>query len=101
MCHVHLGKNFTEIFFGMSKERVRSWSHAFLITNVITLGKKLLALRPEKKDEKEKKKKTRMEIPKLFALNANAINHRLFSFFIVIRNGKIWKHWSYLPKFQC
>ena len=58
MCHVNLGKNFTEIFFGVSKERVRSLSHAFLITNVIMLDKKLLAFRPEKKAEKEEKKKT-------------------------------------------
>ena len=58
----------------MSKERVGSWSHAFLITNVITLGKKLLALRPEKGTRRKKMKKTRTATAKFSALNANAIN---------------------------
>ena len=44
-----------------------------MITKLKTLAKKLLAVRSEKSDEKEKKKnKTRMAITKLFALNANA-----------------------------
>ena len=58
----------------MSQERVVSWSHAFLITNVKTLGKKLLAVRPEKGTRRTKRKKTRMATAKFSALNANAIN---------------------------
>ena len=69
------GTIFTKIFFGVSKEWVRSWPHAFLITNLKTLTKKLLAVRPEKWTGRERKqKKTRMPIAKLFALNANAIS---------------------------
>ena len=61
--------------FSVSKEWVRSWSHAFLITYQKTLTKKLLAVRPEKATRsKKKKKKTRKATAKLFALNANAIN---------------------------
>ena len=62
----------TERHFSVSKEWVRSWSHAFLITSHKTLTKKLLTVRPEKVTRKKKKKKTRKAIAKLFALNANA-----------------------------
>ena len=55
------------------KERLRSWSHAFLITYNKTLIKKLFGDTSRKSDKKEKKKekKTRMAIGKLFGLNAN------------------------------
>ena len=53
-CHVPhasrittLGKIFTKIPFGLPKEWVRSWSHAFLITNAKTLAKKLLTVSPK------------------------------------------------------
>ena len=63
---------FTEIFLGVSKEWVRSWSHAFLITNLKTLVKKLLTVRPEKVRRRKKRNKSRMAIAKLFVLKANA-----------------------------
>ena len=70
------GTILTEIFFGVSKECVRSWPHAFFITNLKTLVKKLLAVLPEKVFRR-KKRKTGMTIAKLFALHANAKNKRL------------------------
>ena len=66
------GTIFTEIYFGVSKEWVRFKSHIFLITKLKSLAKKLLAVRPEKVTKKEKKKRPRMAIAKLFALNINA-----------------------------
>ena len=58
----------------MSKERVTSWSHIYLITYDKTLTEKLLAVRPEKVTRKKKRiKRTREAIAKLFALNANAV----------------------------
>ena len=52
MCHTRLEEKLQEKIlrkdFNVSKERVRSWSHAFLITYDKTLTKKLLAVRPEK-----------------------------------------------------
>ena len=41
----------------MSKESVRSWSHAFLITYDKKLAEKLLAVGPEKVTRRKKKKK--------------------------------------------
>ena len=66
------GTIFAEIFSGVSKKWVRSWSHTFLIANVKTLTRKLLAVRQEKGREG---KKTRIAVSKLFPLNANAINY--------------------------
>ena len=77
-CHVqHVsqittsGTIFSEIFFGTFKEWVRSWPHAFLITNLKMLAKTLLVIRPEKQTSR-KKRKTKLVIVKLFALHANA-----------------------------
>ena len=68
-CHVlHVwritshGKNFTEIFFGVSKERARSSSHAFVITNVKTSGKKLFAVRSEKGMRRKKENKLEWQL---------------------------------------
>ena len=62
-----LGTIFTEIYFGVSKEGVRSWSHVFLVTKLQTLPKKLLAVYPEKATRKNRKK-NRMTIAKLFCV---------------------------------
>ena len=51
------GTVFTEIFFDVSKEWVSSWSHVLSITKVKTLAKKLLAVRPEKRKGRKKRKK--------------------------------------------
>ena len=51
----------------------QSWLHVFLIAKVKTLAKKLFVSPSRKRDEKEKKKKTRKTIAKLFALHANSI----------------------------
>ena len=59
---------FTEIYFDVFKERVRSWSHAFLKTNIKMLAKKLLGVRPEKAT-RGKKKKNGMAIAKLLTFN--------------------------------
>ena len=64
----------------MSKESVRSWSHAFLITYDKMLTKKLLAVRLEEVTRRKKRKKNRKAIAKFFALNANAINIATLSF---------------------
>ena len=48
---------FTKRLFSVSKEWVRSWSHAFLITYNKTFTKKAFASPSGKRDEKEKKKK--------------------------------------------
>ena len=79
VCHVlhasrltTYGTIFLEIFFGVSKEWVKSWSHVFLISNLNIFPKKLLVVRPEKGTRREKKNKTRMAIAKLIALNAKA-----------------------------
>ena len=61
-----------ERIFSESKEWVRSWSHAFLMAYDKTLTEKLLAVHLKKSDEKQKWKKTRKAIAKLFALNGNA-----------------------------
>ena len=50
------GPIFAETFFGVSKEWVRSWSHAFLIINFKTLAKNLLAVCKEKETGKKTKK---------------------------------------------
>ena len=58
--------------YGVSKEGARFRLNISLVTNLKTLPKNLW--RPSRKlDEKEKKKKTRMAIGKLFGSNANAI----------------------------
>ena len=58
----------------MSKERVTSWSHIYLITYDKKLTEKLLAVRPEKVARKKKRiKRTRETIAKLFALKTNAV----------------------------
>ena len=44
-----------------------------MITNIKTMAKTLLAVYPRKSNEKKKRKKNRMAVPKLFALNVNAI----------------------------
>ena len=67
------GTILTEIFFSVSKEWFRYWSHAFLKINIKILAEKLLAVHPEKGTRRKKRKKTRMEIAKLFTLNVNAI----------------------------
>ena len=51
------GTIFTEKLFSVSKEWVRSWSHAFLINYDKTLTKRLFAVRPEKVTRKKKRKK--------------------------------------------
>ena len=84
-CHVShasqittLGTTFTEVFFDVSKEWVRSWSYLFLKTNLKTYTKKLLAVRPEKRTRRKKRKKTRIATTKLFAFNVNAIIQKWF-----------------------
>ena len=58
----------------MSKERIISWSHIYLITYDKKLTEKLLAVRPEKVARKKKRiKRTREAIAKLYALNTNAV----------------------------
>ena len=53
----------TEIYFGVSKEWVRSWSHASLIIYHKTFVKKLKAARPKsyQEGEKEKEKERKLE----------------------------------------
>ena len=58
-----------EILFSVSKKLVRSWSHAFFITNLKKLAKKLLAVRPEKLTRRKKRKT--IAIAKLFAFHVN------------------------------
>ena len=53
------GTIFTERHFSVSKEWLRSWSHAFLITYRKTFTKKLFGGPSRNSDEKEKKTKTR------------------------------------------
>ena len=55
---VTLGVIFTKILFGVFKEWLRSWSHAFWITNLETLAKKILPAHPEKVARRKKKKKS-------------------------------------------
>ena len=43
-----------------------------MITNIKTFAEKLSAVHPEKGMRRRKRKKTRMAVTKLFALNANA-----------------------------
>ena len=57
---------FTKTLFGVS----RSWSHAFLVTDIRMLNKRLLEVRPKTLRRKRRKKK-KEAIPKLFALHAN------------------------------
>ena len=66
------GTIFTGIFFSVFREWVLSWLHAFLINNLKTFAKKLLAVRPENVTRR-KKRKTRMTIAKLLAFHTNAI----------------------------
>ena len=96
LCHVSYasrmttcGTIFTKRHFSVSKEWVRSWSQAFLITYHKTLIKKLFGGPSRKstrrKKRKQQKNKTRMAIAKLFALDANTIifpwtHHVLFLF---------------------
>ena len=78
-CHVPhasritYGIIFTEIFLDVSKEWVRSWSHAFLITNLKMLAKKLSAVHPEKVPRRKKRKKKLEWQLQSASLNANAI----------------------------
>ena len=69
---------FTKIFFAVSKEWVRSWSHASKVTNLKTLAKKLLAVPPKIALGIRKRERTRIAIPKRFALHANAEKVVLF-----------------------
>ena len=59
------GTIFREIFFGVSKEWVRSWSHTVLISNLKTLAKNLLAVHLAKGTRRKKRRKTRMTIAKI------------------------------------
>ena len=79
---------FIEGLFSVSREWVKSRSHAFLITYDKTLTKKLLAVCPEKmtRRKKIKNKKTRMAIAKLFALYGNAVS-----------SGLKWSQWWIEP----
>ena len=61
------GLIFTETCLSVSKEWVRSWSHAFLITNDKTVPKKTFGSPSGKEIRK-------MAIAKPFALNAHAIS---------------------------
>ena len=61
LCHLPHASRITtcgtisaEIFFGVSKKWVRSWSHTFLITNVKKLTRKLLAVSQEKGTRRKK-----------------------------------------------
>ena len=69
---------FTERHFSVSMEWGKSSSYAFLMTYHKTLIKKtFLTVRPEKVTRRKKRrKKTRMAIAKLLALNANAKTFR-------------------------
>ena len=69
---------FMERHFCVSKEWVGSWSYAFLITYHKRWLKSFSAVRPGKLTRR--KKKTRMAIVKLFALNANAKIHFIDAF---------------------
>ena len=68
LCHVPhtsqittCGTIFSERHFRVSKEWVRSWSHAFLITYHKTLTKKLFGGPSRKSDKEEKKKEKKLE----------------------------------------
>ena len=68
-CHVPhasrittLGKLFKERLFSVSKESVRSWSHAFLIIYHKTFAKKLKAVRPKSCLEREKEKEKERQL---------------------------------------
>ena len=56
------GTIFTEKLFSVSKEWVRPWSHAFLITYDKTLTKKLLVVSPEKLTRRKKRKKLERQL---------------------------------------
>ena len=107
LCHVpHAsrittrGTTFTERIFSASKEWVKSWPHAFLITYDKTFTKKLLAVRPEKVKRREKKDKTRKAITKLFASNANAVMFNTdWSIIGFITRVKLFMHWCYARSF--
>ena len=72
VCHVlhasrltTYGTIFLEIFFGVSKEWVKSWSHVFLISNLNIFPKKLLVVRPEKGTRRNKKIKLEWQLQSL------------------------------------
>ena len=70
----NLINNFYGETFLCVQGRVRSWSLVSLITYYKKFAEKLLAIRSKKgREGKMKKKRTRMAIAKVFALNANAI----------------------------
>ena len=56
------GKRFRERLFSVSKESVRSWSHAFLIIYRKTFAKKLKAVRPKSCLEREKEKEKERQL---------------------------------------
>ena len=62
-------KIFTEIFYFVFKELIRSWSYVSSLTNLKTFFKKLLASTDEKEKQKKKKRKA---VAKRFALHTNA-----------------------------
>ena len=89
------GKMFKKIFLGMSKEWLRSRSHSSLITNLKTLAKKILEVRPEHWTRRKKEKKTKMTIAELFPLNANAKSSEglmVGSYLRTVEQGLHWEH---------
>ena len=66
------GRTFMGILFGMSKECVRSWSHAFLVTNLKTFAKNSWQSFQKIMRRKRRRRKKRKTLTKFFALQANA-----------------------------
>ena len=88
--------NFYENIFLVSKECIRSWSHASLITDLRTFAKKLWIVHPKSLRTKWKRRKKRKAIAKFFALHANAITVLIlirdwcsnYVFFKLVKNRK-------------
>ena len=73
MCHARLEKQLKDQFLRkrVSTKLVPSWSHASWVTNDKTFLKNFLAIRLKAATRRKKRKKTRLAIVKLFALQPN------------------------------
>ena len=64
---------FTELFYGVSEEWAKSWSHTFSVTKLKTLFKKLSTVHPKTLTRRRKRRRKKKTIAKRFALHAIAI----------------------------
>ena len=94
MCHTRLEKQLWEQsvgkLFSVPNEIISILSHASWVTNDNLLQKQF-GRTSKNSDEKEREKKNKMAVAKLFVLDANAKNGYCTAFCITRKHNKPWR----------